>query len=163
MMGAIAVSEPVTHHLTFGRESWCDIRGIIFPMWQRHHTEIAKDGDLVPLDPDWERYDAYDAVGMLHLTIARDRDGVLAGYVFALIGPHLHYRSTLCAFLDLYWLEPHARKGWNGVNLFRAMEAGLKACGVKKIYGQTKVWQDASVIFQRLGWTEAERAFTKVI
>lgn len=154
---------PGSHVLTFSVEDWRDIRGVVYPMWHRHHAEIAKDGDLVPLDPDWDRYDAYDDCGALHLTIARDRDGEMVGYVFALISPHLHYRSTLCAFLDLYWLEPRVRKGWNGVKLFRAMESGLKDCGVRKIYGQTKVWQDASIIFQRLGWTEAERAFTKWI
>ena len=149
--------------LIFQREEWSYIRHIIMPMWERHYQEITKDKDRVPLDPNWPQYDAMDASGALHILTARFSGGKLAGYVFSLIGPHLHYRSTKCAFFDLYWLDHEARKGWNGVKLFVEAEKHLKGIGVQKIYGQTKVWQDVSPIFQRLGWVESERAFTKWI
>lgn len=149
--------------LTFKREDWLDIRKTIYPIWKRHWDEIGTDKDKIPLDPDWQKYDDLADGGALHILGARDERGYLVGYVFSLIGPHLHYRSTKCAFFDLYWLEPEYRKGMNGVRLFREAEKSLKACGVRKLFGQTKVYKDMSLIFQRLGWKQAEIVFTKVL
>ncbi len=149
--------------LTFTVEPWSALRPIIFPFWARHYLEIARDQDAVPLDPDWGRYEALDAGGSLLIVAARNETGELKGYLFAIISTHLHYRSTLCAFFDLYWLEPDVRKGWNGVRLFRETERILKQLGVRKVFGQTKTHKDVGLIFRRLGWSEAEIAYTKVI
>jgi hypothetical protein len=148
--------------LTFKRENWLEIRQNIFPIWKRHYDEIAGPNPLT-LDPDWQKYDDYWFQGVLHIVGARNEMGELVGYLFSLIGPHLHYKSTRCAFLDLYWLEPQYRKGMNGVRLFREAEESLRALGVKKVFGQTKVWKDISVIFDRLGWKQAEITYTKVL
>jgi hypothetical protein len=149
--------------LTFKRESWESIRAIIYPLWLKHWNEIGTDREKIPLDPDWPRYDDLSAQGALHIIGARNENGDLVGYVFSIISPHLHYRSTRCAFFDLYWLDPAYRKGMNGVRLFRETEKSLRACGVCKVFGQTKVFKDMGMIFQRLGWTEAERVFKKVL
>lgn len=149
--------------LTFAVEPWSALRPIIFPFWVRHYLEIARDQDAVPLDPDWGKYDAMAEAGSLLIITARSEHGELEGYLFAIVSTHLHYKSTLCAFFDLYWLEPKARQGWSGIRLFREAERALRAIGVRKVFGQTKTHKDVGLIFRRLGWSEAETAYSKVL
>ncbi len=133
------------------------------PLWQRHWEEIGTDKDRIPLDPDWQKYNELFLAGALHILGARDSNGVLVGYVFSIVGPHIHYKSTRVAFFDLYWLAPEYRKGTNGVRLFKETEKSLREHGVVKVFGQTKTFKDVSMIFQRLGWKHVESVFTKVL
>lgn len=148
--------------ISFCTESWSQVRHEIAPLWQRHHDELVQDKDRVPLAPDLAKYQAQDTAGSLHIVTARRR-GALVGYVVAIVETHLHYRRTLCAFFDLYYLLPEHRAGWAGVRLFIEAERALKARGVQKLFSGTKLWQDASPIFERLGWVETERLFTRWI
>lgn len=150
--------------ITFVTEPWDDIRHEILPLWLQHHAVVADPDDFerIPPDPDWAKYQAAADKGCLQILAARDR-GELVGYVFMLIDTHLHYRSTLCAFLDLYWISPDKRGHMMGVRMFRAVEAACVARGVKKMFGGTKLWLDARAIFHRCGWKEAELAHTKWI
>jgi hypothetical protein len=149
--------------LTFAVEPWDEIKNVIHPFWVRHYLEIARDQDRIPLDPDWDKYDALDATHGLLIITARTEWGELKGYVFAFVGTHIHYKSTMCAFLDLYWLEMDARQGWNGVQMFRETERIMRELGIQKIFGMTKAHKDVGLIFQRLGWDQAETAYTKWI
>lgn len=148
--------------LTYVVEPWATVRGEIGPLWRRHYAEIAADQQRIALDPDFARYSASAANGSLHIVVAREA-GQMVGYVFAFVETHLHYRSTLCGFYDIYWLAPEARKGSAGVKLLKEAERTLKARGVKKIFTGTKLWKDVGRIFERHGWNETERLYSKWI
>lgn len=147
---------------TFTCEAFEDIRDEIEPLWLLHWQEIGQDKDRVPLDPDWGRYAALDASGHLAVVTVR-KGGVLIGYAFALVDTHLHYRSTLFASLDLYYLLPAHRGGRTALRLFQALEAELAARGVVKAVGNTKLAADQGRLFQHLGWRETERLFVKTL
>jgi hypothetical protein len=51
----------------------------------------------------------------------------------------------------------------NGANLFASAEHALKARGVRRLFTGTKLSRDASRLFERSGWDEAERLFIKYI
>lgn len=140
--------------------SWAEVCDEIGPLWARHYDEIAD--HRIPLDPDWDRYGCLADLGNLHVVAARD-GGALVGYLFAFVDWHMHYKSTLFASFDLYYVAPEYRTGLLGLKLFREAERTLKARGVRKIIGNTKLEHDASVLFLRLGWSETERIFTKYI
>ncbi|MEO8296356.1 MAG: GNAT family N-acetyltransferase [Burkholderiales bacterium] len=156
--------------VTYALEAWPDVVGEMVSLWSLHWTEVALDHDRVPLDPDLELYRAMHNAGALHVVVAR-REGRVIGYHISIVKTHLHYRSTLHALVDIYFVDPAERKGMVGIKLLREAERLLKQRGVVKIISATKVHTscatgrplDMAKIFLRLGWKEAERTFVKCI
>ena len=146
--------------LIFQVDVWSNLRPIIMPLWERHNLEVASLSDQKLFAPDWDKFDNLAATGNDHWVSARD-GGALVGYAFALVSTHLHRKNTLCAFWDLYYLVPELRVGMNGYNLLKFFESSLWQRGVRKQYTGTKKWMDVGSIFERRGWTEVERLFTK--
>ena len=140
------------------------------PLFERHWQELGTRKDEIPLDPDWDRYFALAQVGTLRVRTARV-DGVLAGYIFNMVGPHLHYRSTLHAEIEMFWLDTAYRgigvvgmNHWFVMDWFRDNDADLKALGVKRISVAVKNgYKDGRVglVFQRLGYSARETVFVR--
>jgi hypothetical protein len=146
-------------------EKFYEIARELPPLFERHYREIALDQDSIPLDPDWDRYFMLALNGMLHVCTARS-GSVLVGYIFNLVGPHLHYRSTLHAEIEMFWLDPAYRGGSFVLKWFRQNEATLKELGVKKVGVATKNgYKDGRVglIFKRLGYRPVETTWAKVL
>lgn len=148
--------------ITFQEEPWASVRGDVSALWRQHYDEIAEDKDLVPLDPDWDKYDALAHLGKLVIVTAR-RERELVGYVFSVVDTHLHYKSTLFSMSDIYWLRPSCRGGRTAWRLFEHTERVLADRGVMKMLSNTKLAHDQSRLFGALGWREAERLFVKTI
>jgi GNAT superfamily N-acetyltransferase len=136
--------------VTFHVERWGDALEEVQRHWPNHWREVAMHQDEIPLEPDYDEYDRLDGQGALHLTVARCA-GEVVGYATAIIRTHLHYKSSLSAFFDLYYVHPSHRNGWVGVNLFKHVESSMRARGVQRLFAGTKVSLDMSRIFQRLG------------
>lgn len=149
--------------ITFQVERWPDIQGVeLEELLRLHYQQIALDQELVPLDIDYERYAALDATGNFHIVTIRD--GIkLAGYYAAIISSHLHNKSTLFGFSDVYYVLQQYRKATTGIRLIQFMEQTLKERGVKKLVGNTKKHLDVGRIFEYLGWEEAETIYTKAL
>jgi hypothetical protein len=141
-------------------EPWAVVQQEIEPLWRMHYDEIAEDHERVPLDPDWDKYRSLAQSGTLHIVTAR-RAGELVGYAFTIVSTHLHYRTTLFSFSDLYYLRPDCRGGRTAVRLFRFVEAEMQRLGVVKMVTNTKLGHDHRRLFAWLGWREAERLFVK--
>jgi GNAT superfamily N-acetyltransferase len=148
--------------VTFQTENWHDVVAELEQLWPDHWLEVGMHKDRVPLDPDYGEYARLADTGQLHVTVGRDR-GFCVGYLTAIVRPHLHYKSCLSAFYDLYYLKPSYRLWMNGANLFASAEQALKARGVRRLFTGTKLSRDASRLFERSGWDEAERLFIKYI
>lgn len=148
--------------VTFAVEPWLEVKDEMSALWPRHWSEVALDHEAIPLDPDLVLYDYMATAGILHCVIAREA-GRIIGYHLSIVKPHLHYRSSLHAHTDVYYIEPEHRKGMTGVRLFKEAEKSLVARGVKKMITGTKLSLDMSRIFEWLGWRETERTYTKCI
>ena len=148
--------------ITYQVENWTDCVHELEPLWTAHWSEVAMNKSQIPLEPNYDMYSWINAQGQLHTLTARC-DGKVIGYHVSIVRPHLHYASSLSSFTDMYYISPEHRKGMVGVRLFKEAEASLKARGVEKMFTGTKVSLDMSRIFERLGWTETERLFTKFI
>lgn len=129
---------------------------------QAHWQEIALDHEAIPLDKDTVEYQRLADSGQLHITTVR-KDGLLIGYHASIVRPHLHYKSTLHAFVDVYYIVPAHRNGRVGIQLFIEAEKALKGRGVKKIFSGTKSHKHMGPIFERLSWRETETLYSKVI
>ena len=101
-------------------------------------------------------------MGILHVTTVR-LDGELIGYAVMIVQGHLHYKSTLHAFEDLYFVKKEHRKGRIGIKLFSELERHLKEKGVKKIIMGTKVYSDNSKLLEHFDYKCTEKVYTKLI
>ena len=151
--------------LTYAVERWATYWPDAKPLWEQHWQEIALDQERIPLDVDMERYQALDAAGVLHVVTVRDETGLLRGYWVGFVTTHLHYRSTLHALLDVYWLDPALRQGWTGVRLFRVVEQTLRARGVMKVVMGHKrhVHGRLAKLFGFLGYRHIEETYSKLL
>ena len=124
-----------------------------------HWDEIAFDHDAIPLDKDEASYQQLADDGALHILTVR-KDGELVGYIAGVIRGHLHYRSSLHCFTDLFYIRPDCRKGRIGIELFKRWQQSLKARGVKKCFIASKIHLDLSKLFDRLGWRKTETVYS---
>jgi GNAT superfamily N-acetyltransferase len=148
--------------ITYQVEQWRDIVAEMEVLWPAHWEEIAINRDSIKLAPDYQSYEAFADSGALHIVTAREA-GKIAGYHITIVRPHLHYKNDLHGFTDVYYIQPEHRQGWVGVKLFKYVEKTLKARGVKKLFTGTKLHLDMGRIFERLGFHETERLYTKVL
>ena len=131
-------------------------------LWELHWQEIALDRQKVKLEPDVQMFEVLDSLGQLVIVTVRD-DGKLVGYHVSLVRSHLHYKSSLTAYVDMYFLHPDYRGGMAGYKMFKFVESALKLRGVERIYSGTKLHKDMGKLFERLGYNETERLFVKWI
>jgi GNAT superfamily N-acetyltransferase len=127
-------------------------------LFHEHWRELALNQDVVPLDPDFDKFYRLDIEGVLHVLTAR-AGGELVGYLFLLVGPGLHYKSTLLAHVDMFFLDPVYRQGWTGVKLFKRLIADARTLGVVNLTLATKIhFMDNRVtkLLQRLGFKPIE-------
>lgn len=148
--------------ITFQTEHYNDCKMEVGRHLLAHWHEIALDRSSIPLDMDEAEYQRLADSGQLHVTTMRV-GGVLVGYHAAIVRPHLHYKSTLHAFVDVYYIAPEHRAGRAGIQLFIEAEKSLKARGVRKIFSGTKTHKHMGPLFERLGWRETETLYSKVI
>ena len=148
--------------ITYHVEEWQSFKRESLHLWDRHWQEVAINRDVIKLNIDYGQYDQLDAAGALHVVSARSA-GKIIGYHLSIVRPHLHYADSLSAFTDVYYVAPEFRKGRAGIELFKFVEKTLKARGVQKMFTGTKLHLDMGKVFERLGWKETERLYTKVI
>lgn len=148
--------------ITYSVESWSEMYHELEPFVQPHWEELGLDHIDVPVDFDWARYLVLDEQGLIHIVCTRD-DGKLIGYHISIVNSGLHYKSTIHAMVDLYYLKPEYRKSKIGVKMFQFAERALKTIGVKKIVTGTKIHLNHSALFGSLGYKNTEVTFTKVL
>jgi len=155
------------HGLTYQWERFSGIARELPPLFKRHWREIALNQDRVHLDPNWDQYYALDLAGTLRCLTVRS-NGVLVGYVFMFVFPHLHYASTLWAASDIFWLDPAYRQGLAGFRMLRLTEKGLKELGVRVLHFNAKLHFEASrgtigKLLERMGYKPVETVYSKFI
>ena len=126
-----------------------------------HYDELCVTKDF-PLMPDYEAYGRLHVAGMLRCITVRD-DNELIGYALFIVHPHLHYKSCITAFEDIYFLKKEHRKGRVGIRLFQFAEDVLKKEGVHRIIMHTKIHMDNTRLFEYLGYKLTDKLFTKIL
>lgn len=147
--------------ITYAVEDWFSVKDEMSHLWPDHWQEVAVNKDAIKLDPDFDTYATFANNGMLHIVVAR-RAGEIVGYHFSVVRPHLHYRQSLSAFTDIYYIAPKHRTGRTPMRLFQFVEQTLKARGVQKMFTGTKLSLDAGPLFEHMAWTETERLYVKM-
>jgi GNAT superfamily N-acetyltransferase len=127
-----------------------------------HWDEVGQDRDRMPLAVDVGTYTFMEQQGQLSLVTVRSQ-GLLGGYLLSLLHTHLHAKTVLCAYVDVYYVVPHLRGQGLGIRLLEEAETLLRARGVQKVIAGSTVEHDASAVFARCGWRPAEMFYSKWI
>jgi GNAT superfamily N-acetyltransferase len=145
--------------ITFQEETYDEVFKEMTEIFPTHWKELALDQEQVPLDPQYEVYRDREKAGQL-LVLTIRKDSVMVGYFIGFVCPALHYKTCLTCTMDIFYVHPDHRGGSLGVKLFTRVKDICKSRGVKKIVVGSKMHKDASVLFERLGYTEIERFFS---
>lgn len=148
---------------TFQVEQYSDVIEEMKGLYQEHWEEIALDKDVIKLNMDYETYDQMAQAGKIHVVTAR-ADGKLIGYHMSMVSGHLHYKQSLTAFTDIFFLKKEFRKGTGaGYAMLKLMVSSLRERGVQKIYMGTKLHMDIGPLLERLKFKPIERLYTLVL
>jgi len=139
-----------------------DILDEIKPLLEAHWQEIALYKDQFPLNPDYNQYKLLDQAGVVHVVTARN-DGDLIGYYISFIMPHLHYQDCIVAMNDVLFIKSEYRKGRAGMKMIAFAEQELKKLGVHRMMIHVNTQHDFSPLLTRMGFTETERNFEKLL
>jgi hypothetical protein len=133
-------------------------------LFYAHWLEVASDKDRISLDPDWQKYCQMDGAGMLVCHTLRV-GGKLYGYFFSVVVPHLHYRKSLTAIQDIYYVARECRHGWLPYRFFKWTDKELKGRGVQRRYVMRKYARDPRIgnLWLRLGYRTNEVWYSKIL
>lgn len=140
--------------LQYAEEHFKDVAPEIADLAPEHFDEVS-DYVHVGLDVDWDRFAELDAGGFIKVLSVRD-DGKLVGYVIFLVSKGLHYKNTLIALDDAFFLARPYRKAWNGIRMFQCAEKMLRFHGVQLVRYHEKIKVPCGKVFEYLGYKPQE-------
>lgn len=132
----------------------------LMPLLQQHFEEISANQDI-PLNPDIDRYNHMDELGMIRVYTAREDDGTLVGYGAFFVHSNMHYVDSFQAVQDVLFLRKDKRLGMTGVKLIKYAEKMLRAEKVQIVYHHVKTAHNFGPILKRLGYNHIENIHSK--
>lgn len=126
-------------------------------LMQLHYEEIARNKQLLKLNPDMEKYQRIkDNV----LLVTARSDGRLIGYFLWLMFNHAHYKDVLVAEEDLHYLLPEYRRGLTGYKFIKiacqiAFDHGADIISVRE-----KIGHEHPAMMKRLGLVPTDITYT---
>lgn len=127
----VTASDPATLSYSFERmfDTWEEFP----PLFKQFIKEVGPRPDQCPFDLKWDVVSIGNAQGTYQILHARNAEQQLVGFVFNLVGFPDKYKTTLHAQLDMVWLHPDYRKGWNAINMLKENEKQLRRLRVQRI------------------------------
>lgn len=142
--------------ISFALETFDAAYAEMYPLLEQHYREISTHVHHgVELKPQVRAYQQREREGALSLVVGREH-GQIVAYLYAFIGPGLHYSDCLTAIVDIYYVAPGRRCGMYGVKLFEFAKAEWKRRGVQRAAAGAKLAHDASPILKRVGFAPVE-------
>jgi len=150
--------------ITFQEEQFQDCIDEGLPLLLNHYKEVALDQNLIPLDIDFDGYLALQSIGRLFILTVRD-GGKLIGYQSVIVGPSLHYKTTIFGDTDIFYVSPNRRGGMIGKMLFLETEKRLKSRGVTKVLVDHKLHIHPYIgkILEHIGYQKIEHRYAKTL
>jgi len=130
------------------------------PLFVRYGREFPRVEGVVS-DPNWPQMLRMAGAGGLRVVTARN-DGLLVGFAFNIVGPHLMYRNTSYGITNAIFLEKAFRFGWFPIKFLKHNLDCLKEWGVKETFIARDVANTRlGKVFERLGYKAVEVGYTR--
>ena len=149
-----------TKNVQFAVERFRDVYAEAQPLMTAHWEEIAKNKQLLHLNPNEKLY-AQMAANLVLVT-ARDA-GKLAGYFLWVLVNHPHCADVRTAEEDLHYLRPEYRRGLTGYLFLKfASQAAIDA-GAQLLIMREKVGHEHRAVMQRLNFAPTDIVYTRAV
>lgn len=136
------------------------------PILPEHYKELALYQDHIPLDPNYPAYIQRERMGCLVFVTVR-KFGELIGYYIGFIenavAPNLHYKSTVLAKTDIFYIREDHRHGGAGSMLFAKVEEEMRRRGVVAWFVGSKTHLPADKLFEGLNFDKVETYYSKLL
>ena len=145
---------------TIQAESLYDIASELPPLFARYAREFDKG---LNADPDWTALLRMTAAGMLRVVTVRD-NGLLVGFAFTTITPHIMDKTVLYGFTHAIWLDPAYRSGWFPIKFLRFNLERLREWGCQRVsIGHDARWPRLNKVYARLGYKLEELLYVRAL
>ena len=134
------------------------------PLFVEQQAEIGEDRAIgLPLapSPDYDRYEALDAIGMGLALGVFDDDDEIVGYSSNIIAQSMHYRNLVVCQNDAIYLHSAYRRGTLGLRLMRETERAARARGADMIVWQCKPQTSLHALLARSGYGLQDLVYTR--
>jgi len=145
---------------TYQQEFLCHSEDEVRPLaeleWEEsgHPTE-----DLVI---DWDSYFSLEEAGLLKFFTAR-KGGLLVGYFVVIVTQPFTTKGQLVACYDAVYVHKDHRKSMVARRLFKFVEACVKEDGIYRVVASSSKKNPIGAFLGRLGYSEIETKYEKVL
>jgi hypothetical protein len=157
---ARADRQPTAVH--FAVESFSHAYAEAGPLMEAHWQEIAKNKDLLKLNPDVACYQAIEQNNKMLLVTARCETR-LVGYFLWLLVTHAHYKHVLVAEEDLHFMLPEFRRGLTGYSFIKAACKAATDAGAKLLIMREKIGHEHQALMKRLKFKPTDIVYTYAV
>lgn len=130
------------------------------PLLDLHWEEIAKNKQLLTLNPDRDYYRRQHNSFLL-VTCRHRRE--LVGYFLWNMGKHPHYKHVMTAQEDIHFLRQDHRKGLTGYLLMKNARDEAMHAGAHLLIMREKIGHEHPPLMARLGFTPADIVYTMAV
>jgi len=140
-------------------ECLAEVDALIKDYYER--TEEAPRGQP-PLEMDWQVYANIEKAGNLTIYTAR-MGNVLVGFAMYLTGYHAQHKGMKFALCNTLAVDPDFRGQGIGTKLVKHAETDFRMSGVGMMIHGFRMVYNTEPLFPKLGFTEIERMYMKVL
>ena len=131
---------------------------------QTHWEELALNKDRVKLNPDVAKYSMLQELGMLYNIVVYNKEDEIVGYSVILSQPHVHYKDSVYASVDVIYVDPKHRNSSLGARLLLETEKVAKAKGAHVLIHHAKPYVPMIIKpLEKLGYSLYEHIYGKYI
>ncbi len=114
------------------------------------------------LNIDWDTYAKLEDLGKLQFYTAR-KDSKLIGYFVVLLVNPLTVAHETVAYYDSIYVHPDHRRSRVAINMFSFVEKCIKSDKITRVVASSSSMNPIDKLLNRLGYSEIETKFEKVI
>lgn len=144
----------MVEYVTVNLMDWWDRA---MPLFRAHWAEAGFGFDF---DPNRDAYGRLCDSGLLFTVLALE-GGEMLGYCTAVVSPHLHNPTIVCASHDALYVLPERRGGVVSARLMAAAEAEAKARGAVRFVWRARHGTGLAGALSRRGYEPLDAAFSK--
>ncbi len=148
--------------ITFHSETLANILPCVESLAQAHWHEVE---EIMHGKQDYtineHAYKQLEELNMLHISIAKDTQENIGGYIVFIITSSHHKPQELIASLDAFYLVPAMRKSFTAIEFLRNAESSLRERGVHVIQFSSPASRPCDALYKRLGAKHIENIYHK--
>jgi GNAT superfamily N-acetyltransferase len=133
-----------------------------YELLELHREELTTHKDIMILNPDIEKYQRLQDVGVLHALGLYDGDKIV-GYSVNLLTNNMHYADLVYLQNDVLFIHPDYRKGRYGILLIKETELLALKLGAKMMLFHGKPNTNFSNLMPKLGYGVQDIMFSKIL